>query len=472
MNYFLGIDLGTSYFKAGVFDENGDLLGLGRHFVEKNTNNGITCELSVDVFWRTLRFCIDDAIEESCISSKEISALSYSSQANSFILLDKENKPLTPIILWPDNRASALSDPLQSLINRDDFVTKTGLGIKPDSLSLIAKLDWFQKYQPQTWEKVYKIMSISDYFIFSLTGWFVSDTSTSSMTGLLNIQESKWWQDATNLFKINTNNLPVPLKPGMFVGHLSNKGSEISGLSSDTFLFTGGLDHHMVAIGAGGVQSNNICESTGTVLACVKYTNRYQPREGVNIAQGADNSHYFEMAFNDNGALGLEWYQQKYASHSTIPKLLNLAEKIEPGCEGLIAQHNVYDFAELEGFLNRTNEHHDGHFIRAILESTALSLSELIKTLDGDQMSETIVPSGGGAKSRLWLQIKANLLNKPFKVPVSVELACKGAAMLCAVGTSCFTGLAAATEKQVKFKEIIIPELLESEKYKKWCNSI
>ena len=428
--------------------------------------------MSVDVFWRTLRFCIDDAIEDSCISSREISALSYSSQANSFILLDKENKPLTPIILWPDNRASALSDPLQSLINSDDFVTKTGLGIKPDSLSLIAKLDWFQKYQPQTWEKVYKIMSISDYFIFSLTGWFVSDTSTSSMTGLLNIQESKWWQDATNLFNINTNRLPVPLKPGMFVGHLSGKGSEISGLSSDTFLFTGGLDHHMVAIGAGGVNSNTICESTGTVLACVKYANRYQPREGVNIAQGADNSHYFEMAFNDNGALGLEWYQQKYASHSTIPKLLNLAEKIEPGCEGLIAQPNVYDFAELEGFLNRTNEHHDGHFIRAILESTALSLSELIKTLDGDQMSETIVPSGGGAKSRLWLQIKANLLIKPFKVPVSVELACKGAAMLCAVGTSCFAGLAAVIEKQAKFKEIIIPELLESEKYKKWCNSI
>lgn len=472
MNYFLGIDLGTSYFKAGVFDENGNLLGLGRHFVEKNTNNGITCELSVDVFWRTLRFCIDDAIEESGISSGEISAVSYSSQANSFLLLDKENKPLTPIILWPDNRASALSVSLQSLISRDDFVTKTGLGIKPGGQSLIAKLDWFQKNQPQTWEKVCKIMSISDYLIFSLTGRFVSDTSTSLMTGLLNIQESKWWQDATNLFNIDTNRLPVPLKPGMFVGHVTGKGSEISGLSSDTILFTGGLDHHMVAIGAGGVYSNTICESTGTVLACVNYANGYQPREGVNIAQGADNSHYFEMAFNDNGALGLEWYQQKYAVHSTIPELLNLAEKIEPGCDGLIAQPNVYDFPGLEGFLNRTNEHHDAHFIRAILESTALSLSELVKTLDSEQMSEAVVPSGGGAKGRLWLQIKANLLNKPFKVPESVELACKGAAMLCAVGTSCFAGLEAATEKQVKFKEIIVPEPLESEKYKKWCNSI
>jgi sugar (pentulose or hexulose) kinase len=472
MNYFLGIDLGTSYFKAGIFDENGDLLGLGRHFVEKNSINGITCELSVDIFQRILRFCIDEAIEESGVSSRDISAVSYSSQANSFILLDKENKPLTPIILWPDNRVGELSVPLQTLISRDDFITITGLGIKPDSYSLMAKVDWFQKHQPQTWEKVDKIMSISDYLIFSLTGQFVSDTSTSSMTGLLNVQEGKWWQAAIDLFNIETNHLPIPLNPGAFVGHLTGKGAEMLGLSSDTLLFTGGLDQHMVVIGGGGIISNTICESTGTVLACVNYTNEYQPREGINVAPGPDINHFFQMAFNDNGALALEWYQKNYAGQLTITELLNLAERIEPGCNGLIAKPKAYVFPGLEGFINRTKEHRDAHFIRAILESTALSLSKLVKILEGDKLSGAIIPSGGGAKSRLWLQIKANIIDRPFWVPESVELACKGAAMFCLVGTSYFTSPEEATEKLVKFKLKINPQPAESEIYKMWTKNI
>ena len=99
MRFFLGIDLGTSFFKAGVFDETGKLYGLGRHPVKKESSVGNSCELDVAVFWETLTSCIGDAVKEANISSSQIDALSYSSQANSFILLDKSDHPLTPLIL-------------------------------------------------------------------------------------------------------------------------------------------------------------------------------------------------------------------------------------------------------------------------------------------------------------------------------------------------------------------------------------
>ena len=472
MNYFLGIDLGTSYFKAGVFDANGKLYGLGRHSVEKNTGNGTISELSVVTSWKTLRLSIQDAIKESNISLHDISSLSFSSQANSFILLDKADMPLTPLILWTDNRADELSLPLRTLINRDDFITKTGLGIHPGSQSLINKIDWFQIQKPQIWEKTKRIMSISDYLTFSLTGHFVSDISTSSMTGLLNVSDGQWWQVATSLFQIETKQLPDPQKMGLFIGYLTGEGAATIGLSQHTRLFSGGLDHHMVAVGSGVIRSSEISESTGTVLACVNYKKGYNPLKGVNIAQGPDQNHFFQMVFDNNGAMALEWYQKEYAPKSTIPEQLKLAAEIDPTCNGLIAKPNVNNYSGLNGFVHITKEHRDAHFIRAILESTGVSLLELVKRLEGEHVSKRIISSGGGAKSTLWLQIKADILNKCFVVPETEELACKGAAMLCAVGATCFSSLDEAIKKQVRSKDIIFPVHGNMEIYQEWYHKI
>ena len=413
MSFFLGIDLGTSYFKAGIFDETGKLHGLGRQAVEKN-RNGASCELPVTVFWNTLRLCIENAKQQAQIVSKDILALSYSSQTNSFILLDDADKSLTPLILWPDERVQELPASLLALTQKADFLANTGLGIPPGRQSMIAKIDWFQKNQPRIWEKVKSVMSISDYLVFMLTGERISDFSTSSMTGLFSVPNRQWWPEALDLFGLKGSHLSTPVKTGALIGHISSKGVEYTGLSPKTLLFAGGLDHHLAAIGAGAICSNHASESTGTVLACVNYQEGYYPRASINVAPGLDDKHYFQMAFSANGAVALEEYQKNHAPKLTIPELLQLAENIEPGSKG--SSH--------------------GHCIREILESTALSLLELVKKLEQSSEIRTIIPTGGGAQSRLWLQIKANILNKTFLVPESNELACKGAAMLCATGTS------------------------------------
>lgn len=458
MSYFLGIDLGTSYFKAGVFDQEGSLKGIGRKPVEKLSENGTGCELPVEAFWKALRLCIKDALVQAGCQAEDILALSYSSQTNSFILLDSNDRPLTPLILWPDSRADEQSERLQTLVSKKDFLHKTGLGITPGKQNTIAKIEWIQANQADTWSKVSKILSISDYLIYNLTGKFVSDTSTSAMTGLLDVPESKWWSDALNLFSISTTQLATPLEVGTLVGTLTEQGAEISGLSTKTQLFTGCLDHHAVAIGAGATRPGTISESTGTVLACVSAATGYNPRVGINMARGFGLNHYFQMAFDNNGAVALEWYQKNHAPHYSIAELIQLAGSIAPGADGLIARSQVHTFPGLEGFINRTSKHEEGHFVRAILESVALSLFHLVQALEGKTKGNYIVPSGGGAQSRLWLQIKANLLNKPFRVPESVELACKGAAMLCAVGMGYFDTLDEATKQQVTFKEEIHPD--------------
>ncbi|HHU26948.1 MAG TPA: hypothetical protein GXZ56_10070 [Bacteroidales bacterium] len=480
MNCFLGIDLGTSYFKAGIFDENGSLLGLGRHAVGKRfpvfreekaspaTRDAVGCELPVAVFWDTLQCCVSGAVRHAGISPREVSALSYSSQANSFILLDEADHPLTPFILWPDERAVEDSDTLGAFSSRAGFLEKTGLGVPPDRQSMIAKIEWFQEKKPSLWEKVKSIMTISDYLAFILTGERVSDVSTASMTGLLDVPANRWWPDATECYRVQREQLSTPLRTGSRVGNLTAKGAKLIGLSAGTLLFSGGLDHHMVAIGAGIPKMNGLSESTGTVLACVRYRQGYAPRTGVNTAPGLEENYFFEMAFDDNGAVALEWYRENHARGKTFEELLQEARTVPIGCDGLFARPRANRFKALQGFDPVQKGHREGHFVRAILESTAASLLELVTTLDKERQAGTIVPSGGGAKSSLWLQIKANLLNRPFWVPASGELACKGAALSCTVGLSLYGSFDEAMEKQTSFCKRVFPRPVEVEKYKEW----
>jgi sugar (pentulose or hexulose) kinase len=430
MSFFLGIDLGTSYFKAGIFDKNGELKGLGRKYVEKK-NEDPFCELPVSVFRKTLFECVGEAIEHAGISLNEINAVSYSSQANSFILLDHKGLPLTNLILWPDKRAKNMDIPIA-----DNFLQKTGIGIEPNEEFAIAKILWFQKKQPGLWKQVASIMSISDYLVFKLTGQKICDYGTASMTGLFDQTVTGWWDQQLNRFHIRENQLSVPKRSGAMVGCLTQEGSEWLGLSPHTRLCLGGLDHHMAAVGAGVTRNRSVCESTGTVLACVDYKDGYAPGAGFCVAPGFHENSYFRMIFDDNSAAILEWYQKNYAPEYTLPQLIEKAATVEPGSNGLIALPCANKYPGLTGFKQTRNiQYNHGHFVRALFESIACSLHNLITKLEKTVPPPVIIPTGGGGRSSLLIKIKAERLHTTFRAPECAESACMGAAMLAAAGT-------------------------------------
>lgn len=107
-----------------------------------------------------------------------------------------------------------------------------------------------------------------------------------------------------------------------------------------------------------------------------------------------------------------------------------MAEEVSPGCNGLVALPGADKYDNLTGFKNRTDKQTHGHFIRAIMESTAKSLAELINQLCDKENLKKIVATGGGAKSDLWLKIKSNLTGVEFITTNCDEPACKGAAVL------------------------------------------
>ncbi|OQA00953.1 MAG: Xylulose kinase [Planctomycetes bacterium ADurb.Bin401] len=429
MNYILGIDLGTSYFKFGIYDEHLNCDGLGRVTVEKNTGKGNLSELPAERFISLIKEGIKCACEQAGISPDEISKISYASQANSFILLDKCGTPLTNLILWPDTRANEIYPEVKKLWNEKDFLTTTGIGIQPSSQLCINKLLWFKKNEPETWQKTSNVLTISDYLIFIFTGKKVGDMGTASLLGLLDCQAGKWWHKAFDILNIDAKlfgpRLPVAAK----AGEVNKQAENMFGTKCGTSFYIGSLDHHMAALGAGAGRTADISESTGTVLACVDFTNAYKPREDVCISPWVENN-FCQLTFDGNGALSLEWYHQHFAQDYPIAELIEMAQKTG-NAAGLRAKPMAYKYKSLnEAFVNLNENHTHGHFIYALMESAANTLKELINKLTLDKTINKIAATGGGAKSDLWLQVKAKITNCDFQKVQNTEPATLGAAMI------------------------------------------
>ena len=429
MAYYLGIDLGTSYFKAGVFDDSGKLLGLGRVQTVFDSD-GTVCELPVERFWLAIRNSVSQAVNQAGIDEGEIIALGYSSQANSFTVLDKQNNPLTPLIIWTDSR-SDLYPQVENLWAEPDFMTTTGIGNNPSAALMVNKLLWIRDKQPQIWAQTASVKTISDYLIFGLTGENISDWGTSSLLGFVDVKNKCRWDKALNFLDLNEQLFGKLYPTGKPAGKITLTGSRLIGLKKGTTAYTGSLDHYMAALGAGVGTAAQMSESTGTVIACVNTTPNFNPKKGICVSNGLDNGDYFQLTFDGNGAVSLEWYQKLFAPNYSFAELDEMAKRVG-SCDGLKAMPKAFKYKGLDAFEGVRPNHTHGHFFRALLENISLTLNELIERLSPNQPPATIASTGGGAKSDFWLSLKSQLNGKSKFIPTDCqEPACKGAAMIC-----------------------------------------
>jgi len=515
MELVLSIDLGTSYFKLGLFDRAGKMRGLRRVAVPADERAPMRCELPVERFFAMLEDGLSQACRQAGATTQDIAAVAYSSQANSFVLLDDRSHPLTPLVLWPDRRAAGEVDPrVSALWAREDFLRTTGLGMHSDGMAL-AKWLWFQRHEPALWSQMRRVMTISDFLVFTLTGDTAGDEGTASLLGLWALERHDWWDEAIRAAGLSREQLSRPLLPGTVAGVVSAQAAERFGLRARIPVAVGSLDHHVAAIGAGIGTVAPVSESTGTVLACLGYSAEYRPRRhccmGPNGAGG-----WYQLAFDSNGAAGLEWCLRRagqpageasgagrggcaiqsqapadggsgarpgahdghpvhdvhhvHSVHNvhSIEELVHLAESAGPGAGGLFARPMAWTFDGLSGFVGRTNSHGHGHFTRAMMESTAATLLDLVDQLRPEGRPDRIVATGGGARSDLWLQIKADLIGSVFVATDCEEPASRGAAMIAAVAAGWFASADEAGAAWIAVRNRFVPESGGRAFYRKW----
>jgi xylulokinase len=463
----LAVDLGTTCFKAGLFDPAGQIRGLGRVTVEKEESGGQICELPVERFWATLSEAVSHAFEAAGEGREALRAICYSSQANSFLLMDGGGRPLTPLILWPDRRAlsQAPAPPIEALWSRPDFLETTGLGLGGPEFC-VHKLAWFQRLHPGVWSASTHVLTISDYLVFSLTGISAGDQGTAALLGLLDLATGKWWDEALAAAGIRRDQLAEPLPPGARVGATGVAATELLGLPAGIPVAVGSLDHHAAAIGAGICSVDVPSISIGTVVACVRYADRFDPLPGCAMGPGTHGYPFYLLAFEDNGTGALDRYHTEHCPKPPLAEMLTAAHSVAIGSEGLMAAPAVA--GQRAEFHNVRSGHTELHFVRALMESTAATLFEMIRRLYPDRAPERVAATGGGARSEDWLQVFADLSGAEFAVPACGETACLGAGMMAAVAAGWFSGLPEATGAWNAWSRVVSPDPARHERYLKW----
>jgi len=420
----LGIDFGTTYFKAGLFKPDGTLVGLGRAAVAPTQGAQGQCELGVPAFWQCVRQAVQQAIAHAQADIGSIAGLSYSSQANSFLLLDSSDRPLTDLLLWPDSRASA--EPIAKFGAAPEFVRHTGFSGLGSQFSP-AKWRWFQTEQPKLWSRCAKVALLPDYFTYVLTGRFACDAATAAFTGALDLSSRTWWPAALEHYGVARAQLADVLPAGTIVGSTNSAAAELLGLPAGIPVAVGTLDHHAAGLGSGIGRWAEASISTGTVLAAMLITRDFTPHDGCFHGPHVADGTFFRLVFNPDGAGQLERYRIAHAPHLPIEQLL----------------------AEAGGTLTDRSSTAHGEAVRAILERICHTHRALLELLASHTRVDCVAATGGGSRSPLWLQIQANILGVPVVAPTSEERACLGAALFAAQAAGWHGTVQSAAEAMV-----------------------
>ena len=475
MTYLLGIDVGTTSLKAGLFSADGQCVGIEREEYTLDTPSVERAQLDANFYWQACVRTITKLLKISAIDISAIAAISVSSQGETLIALDDQGVPLYPAIVWLDSRAGPQAHRLAAQFQKQVY-EKTGIAeIIPTWPA--CKILWLKENEPEVFTKTRKFVLVQDYLIYRLTGTFASDGSISCTSLYFDIVQNRWWDEMLDAIGISVDQLPEIFQPGSLIANIQKSAAEETGLSTQTKVVNGGMDQAVGAIGAGNIRAGIISETTGSALAIqVTVENpSMDPHRSIPVYFHSIPGHYLLVPVCPTAGMSLKWFRDQFGQAEiqegaknhvdSYDLLTKLAETVPPGSDGLIMlPHLMGAFspqinpAARGSFTGFTLRHTRAHFIRAVLEGVAFMLMRNVEYIEqaGIPIQE-IISTGGGSRSHLWNQIKANVCNKPVITLQNEETGLLGNVILAGTAVHVFASIADGCAKMIKMQEKIDP---------------
>ena len=444
-DHFLAIDLSTTACKVLVFSPTGKPVSQAHREITLFHPRPDWVEADADDWWRLTAECIGESLQRSPVAPSRIAGIGVCGLMHALLPVERSGNPLDRVMLWMDQRCKPQCEWIADNIGQLSDIT----GRMPSTTVSAPKLRWIVENKPEIMDRAYKFMFGKDYIRLKLTGQYATDPSDAGGTAILDSNTGDWSVEVLRLLGVPEHKM-LPIRSSTEVaGCVTQNAAEETGLNPGTPVVVGASDVLGTLLGVNFYVRGRTCLYMGTaawVATCPEGVDRHWV--GATATLGA----------------GLRWYRQMFGDSRSYPELVAAAQEIKPGADGIIffphlmgergPKHNCRAKGTIFGL---TLAHRKEHIIRAIMEGNAYLIRHIIDSYGADRIGD-IVAAGGGAKSRLWRQIIANVTQKTVLVPEVVESTALGAAMLAAVGTGAFAALNEAAECWVKIRDGCAPE--------------
>jgi len=471
----LAVDLGTTALKCALHDRRGNVIAKATEEYTLITPDALSVEVEVETYWNAFKNTIGKVLKDSGVAPASIKAIGLSAQGETLIVAGADGKAVRRAIVWLDNRAQSEAEGLGAEFGHDQIYEVTGQ-VRMVPTWPAAKIQWLRRNEPSTFDQAARFLLIEDYFLHRLTGEYVCEGSLITSTCYWNFRTQAWWPEMLAALGVRPEQLPRIVDSGTPVGKIRPQVAAELGLSPETVACTGALDQACGAIGVGNIAAGIFSENTGAALAiCSTVAGpTLDPNHQMPCHYHGIPGLYMLHTFTGGGIV-LKWFRDEFAQ---AEKSVGAASGIDayellgqeamqaaPGCEGLVMLPHLQGAMAPEAnpkargvFYGFTLRHGRSQFARAIMEAVGFIVRRNIEVIESMGVPVQEIRSlGGGARSRIWKQIEADICQRAVLTTTNEEAATLGAAILAGKGVGLYSSIVEAAGQMVQIKETFEP---------------
>ncbi|MGL5329106.1 MAG: xylulokinase [Peptostreptococcaceae bacterium] len=460
--YLLAHDLGTSGNKATLYTVDGDLVKSEVYSYDTKITNNNWVEQNSNDWWKAVCETSKNLVKD--IDEREIAAISFSGQMMGCLCVDKNGDVLRDCLIWADMRATKEEAVLRTKIDEKEFYKITGHKISPSYGG--QKLMWIKNNEPDIYEKTYKMLNAKDYIILKLTGEFVTEYTDASSTCLLDLNTLDWSDKLIEVMELDKDKLPKLLKSTDIAGIVSEEAAKATGLVPGIPVVCGGGDGVCAAVGTGCTKEGiaHSCMGTSSWISITTekpiFDEEMKTFTWAHIVPG----YVLPTGTMQCGGGSFAWMKKELCPEG-FNELEKAIQNSKPGANGLIflpyligERSPRWNPEAKGGFIGLKMEHEKKDMIRSVQEGVGFNLSIVLDTFKKQGVNiEDMIVIGGGAQSKSWRQILADIYKVNILKPNYMEEATSmGAAITAGVGVGVFKDFD-VIDKFLKIEETHIP---------------
>lgn len=479
----IGVDIGTTGCRAVIYRQDGTTVGSKSVEYPLYTPQAAWAEQEAEEILQSVLLVLQEVIKEAKLPAGGIAGICFSSVMHSMIPVDSGGRPLARMQTWADSRGQAYIERIKASHAADSIYGKTGCPIHP--MYPLFKIIWLKNERPEIFQRTMKFIGIKEYICHYLLGKYLVDESIASATAVYNIHTRCWDEELLDMAGITREQLSEVAPTIHIERGIKAEAAAILGLGQDTAIILGASDGVLSTLGSGAVNPGQVTAMIGTSGAVRMITGKPQ-------ADDKQRTWCYNLAGDtwvlggalSNGGVAFRWARDKFATTEqrvaanlgldTYDILGRYAEQKPAGCEGLImlphfsGERAPYYNANSRGVLFGLNLNHGKrHLVRATLEGIIYGMFSIFNSLEevAGEVHE-IRASGSFTRSKVWVQIMADVFGRTIYVPGEPEGSAFGAAVLGMYALG-IIGSLKEVEKFITIKETYYPNEGNREIYQK-----